>query len=41
MPDLYVHLIPQTTNLIQETIKISFDEKELMNNLKEKVLQIL
>ena len=36
--DLYVHLIPQTTELISETLKLSISESSLINELRLSIL---
>lgn len=38
---LYVHLIPQTSSLISETLKVSIKEDSLVNDLRLKVLDQL
>ena len=42
MTSLYVHLIPQTTQLLSETIKLNLPQKEpLINDLRLKILDQL
>ncbi len=42
MTTLYVHLIPQTTQLLSETIKLNRPQKEpIINDLRLKILEQL
>ena len=41
MVSLYVHLIPQTTSLIQETLKLSVPAEALINDLRLLILDRL
>jgi hypothetical protein len=42
MTSLYVHLIPQTTQLLSETIKLNLPQKEpVINDLRLKILEHL
>ena len=38
---LYVHLVPQTTSLIEETIKLTMPESSLVNDLRLRILEHL
>jgi hypothetical protein len=37
----YVHLVPQTTSLVQETVRLSVGEEATVNNLRLAVLEHL
>ena len=42
MTSLYVHLIPQTTQLLSETMKLNLPQKEpIINDLRLKILEQL
>lgn len=37
----YVHLVPQTTSLVQETVKLSMPEEGTVNDLRLAILEHL